>query len=256
MLADHIGWSFIKNPMILTWIGRIAFPIYAFLLAEGFLIIRNDKDRLRKHFAALIVLAVVSELGFDLVDFGLGFSKYLNAQSNMFTLILGFLGFMASEWFVPQSAPGSEAARPKYIAVLFCIYGLLGFSNYMIKGNFNLVGPWMVIAFYWYIRRSKDASASGNSWPWAKRFLIILAGFACYLVIYFWVRSGFGDPARWWKEVADYAPWVAGHFLAALIISFYNGELGYHEKWFRKLYASFYPLHLYVVGIIYVLTGH
>ena len=28
MLIDHIGWFFIKEPMMLTWIGRIAFPIY------------------------------------------------------------------------------------------------------------------------------------------------------------------------------------------------------------------------------------
>ena len=34
MLLDHIGWNFIDNPMLLTWIGRIAFPCYAFLLAE------------------------------------------------------------------------------------------------------------------------------------------------------------------------------------------------------------------------------
>ena len=41
MLTDHIGWTFLKNPMILTWIGRIAFPVYAFLLAEGWLRLSN-----------------------------------------------------------------------------------------------------------------------------------------------------------------------------------------------------------------------
>ncbi len=239
--------------MTLTWIGRIAFPIYAFLLAEGFLIISHDSERLKKHTAKLIALAVITEFGFDLMYFGLHFADYLDSQSNMITLLLGLLGMMASEWFAPSEG---EAAARKRIALLVCVYGFLGFANYMMKGNFNLVGPWLIIAFYWYIRRSRDASNAGNSRPWARRFLTILLLFLCYLSLYFWVRSGFGNAAGWWKEVMDYAPWIAGHILAAFLISLYNGELGYHAKWFRRLYSAFYPVHLYVIGIICILTGN
>ena len=256
MLIDHIGWFFIKEPMMLTWIGRIAFPIYAFLLAEGFLVICHDSERLKKHLSKLIALAVIAELGFDLMDFGLNFSEYLSSQSNMVTLLLGFLGMMASEWFVPTERSAGEGSKWNSIAVLGCIYGLLGFANYMMKGNFNLVGPWMVIAFYWYIRISKKSSEAGNSWPWAKRFLTITLFFICYLPLYFWVRSGFGNAARWWQEVVDYAPWIAGHLISAFIISLYNGRLGYHAKWFRRLYNSFYPAHMFVIGIICILKGN
>ena len=76
-----------------------------------------------------------------------------------------------------------------------------------------------------------------------------------YLPFYFWVRSGFGDAAGWWKEVVDCAPWIAGHILSAFLISLYNGELGYHAKWFRRLYYSFYPVHMLVIGIICMLIG-
>ena len=226
------------------------------MLAEGFLIIHNDKERLKKHFAMLIMLAVVSELGYDLMMCRFSFSEYLDSQSNMCTLILGYYRMMATEWFFPSAGSEEETSDRKKTFVLFCIYGLLSFSNYMIQGNFNMAGPWLVIAFYWYIRRSGYASNPGCSWSWAKRFLIILSLFICYLLIYFWVRSGFGDLARWWMEAVDYAPWIAGHFLAVVIISFYNGELGYHEKWFRKLYSSFYPLHMFVIAMISILTGN
>lgn len=43
--------------------------------------------------------------------------------------------------------------------------------------------------------------------------------------------------------------------IAVLIISLYNGKLGYHGKWFRMLYTSFYPAHMYVIGIICILLG-
>ncbi len=45
MLADHVACNFLNDQVIMRSFGRIAFPIYAFLLAEGFLIFCKDKDR-------------------------------------------------------------------------------------------------------------------------------------------------------------------------------------------------------------------
>lgn len=91
MLTDHIGWNFIDNPMLLTWIGRIAFPCYAFLLAEGFFFIFRDKRRFTRHISTLILLAVGSELCYDMLEFGSNVGSYMESQSVMFTLLLGFL---------------------------------------------------------------------------------------------------------------------------------------------------------------------
>ena len=89
MLADHIGWNFIDNPMYLTWIGRIAFPCYAFLLAEGFFFVFKDKRRLLKHISTLILLAIISEPCYDLLEFGSNiFSSFMESQSVMITLLL------------------------------------------------------------------------------------------------------------------------------------------------------------------------
>jgi len=255
MLTDHIGWSFLKDPMKLTWIGRIAFPVYALLLAEGFHIIHNDRDRLRNHLSILLILAIVSELGYDLMEAGVDFAHYLNSQSNMITLLLGYTGMLATEMFAPAVQSSRKQVLGMRFIPLFCAYGLLGFANYMMRANFNIVGPWLVIAFYWYLRLSRGAGKNGYTWSWGKRFLVLLAGFTVYLAMYFWVRSGFGNAARWWQEVVNYAPWIIGHMIAALIISLYNGRLGYSSKWFRILYLSFYPAHLYVIGIIGLLRG-
>lgn len=254
MVTDHIGWTFLEQPMTLTWIGRIAFPLYAFLLAEGFMYIHGDREKLRKHLSALVILTVITEAGYDLMDAGLDASSYMNSQSNMVNLLLGYIGMITTEFMLPSDQNKTEKAASMKIISLACVYGLLGFANYMIKGNFNIAGPLLVIAFYWYIRESKKAERAGACWRWFKRITVLLMIFLIYLPLYFWVRSGFGDAAKLCEHIMNYAPWIAGHVISAFIISFYNGEQGYHEKWFKKLYVSFYPLHTYVIGLIRILT--
>lgn len=71
-------------------IGRVAFPIFCFLLAEGVHYTRDPK----RYALRLTVGAVLSELPFDLALFG-GWT--LGDQSVMITLLLGFFALRAME---------------------------------------------------------------------------------------------------------------------------------------------------------------
>lgn len=64
MIIDHIGATVLDGPSfsILRWIGRIAFPLYAFMIAEG---CRYTRSR-EKYLLRLGLFALVSELPFDL----------------------------------------------------------------------------------------------------------------------------------------------------------------------------------------------
>lgn len=74
----------------LRHVGRLAFPLFAFLLVEGFLHTRN-----RKNYAIrLSLFAVLSEIPFDLFCSGRFFYE---RQNVFFTLLLGFLGLCALE---------------------------------------------------------------------------------------------------------------------------------------------------------------
>ena len=110
MLLDHVAVAFFRSmPSTSTAsfvlfnkpysiygisrdIGRIAFPIFCFLLNEGFLHTRN---RL-KYGRNLFLFALISELPWNYVHSG----SWKYAKQNVyFTLLLGYLGMWVIEYF-------------------------------------------------------------------------------------------------------------------------------------------------------------
>lgn len=83
MLLDHIGAAFVSGNG-LRIVGRIAFPIYCFLLSEGIFYTKNPK----KYALRLLFGAILAEIPFDLLLFG---NITLSHCSVMITLLLGFL---------------------------------------------------------------------------------------------------------------------------------------------------------------------
>ena len=83
MLIDHIGAVLFPQITIFRMIGRIAFPIFAYTIVEGFV---HTHD-LKKFIIRLGIFALVSEIPFDLAFFG----KIIEFghQNVFFTLLLG-----------------------------------------------------------------------------------------------------------------------------------------------------------------------
>lgn len=83
MLCDHAGLTFLDSPSYLNIIGRIAFPIFAFQISEGYIHTKN----LKKYFSRLAWFAIISQIPFTLFSISVGASAF--SLNIFFTLLLG-----------------------------------------------------------------------------------------------------------------------------------------------------------------------
>lgn len=82
MFIDHLGYAIYGRLSFFNYIGRIAFPIFAFQISEGYIYTKN----LKKYLLRLFVFAIISQIPFLL--FYSIFSKNF-ALNIFFTLLLG-----------------------------------------------------------------------------------------------------------------------------------------------------------------------
>ena len=163
MLIDHIGAILLSmyQPALKTLftlfgreysvylifrdIGRVAFPIFCFLLLEGFL---HTHDRFR-YDMNLFIFSLISEIPWNLM-----FTNTLRyeKQNVFFTLFLGYLAFCAIEHFQDEQT-----------MQLFCILGLLAVSIFL-KADYGWRGYIFLLIMY-YMRNDKPGQAIlGSCW--------------------------------------------------------------------------------------------
>lgn len=119
----HIGQRAITLDFLMGKIGRIAFPIYCFLLVEGFL---HTRDRRRYGFN-LLLFALISEIPWNLEHTG---TLYYAKQNVFFTLFFGFLGLCCITGLKekPRWQLAALLALTGVALVFRADYGVVGFG--------------------------------------------------------------------------------------------------------------------------------
>ena len=114
MAIDHIGLVLFPQQMWMRIIGRLAFPIFAYLIAEG---CRYTGNKLR-HFLEIFVLGIVCQIGYAVVSPDLYFGVLLTfslsilliyavqkAESNIAYIPVAVLGVVLA-WILCEKLPG------------------------------------------------------------------------------------------------------------------------------------------------------
>lgn len=94
MLIDHIGLVLCDNMTLMRIVGRIAFPIFAFMLVEGFHYTHNH----RKYALRLAMFALLSEIPFNMMVTSSIFDIKMLNQNVIFTMLIAFLTMWALDW--------------------------------------------------------------------------------------------------------------------------------------------------------------
>ena len=131
MLCDHIGHALFPDLMILRIIGRISFPIFAYVLVEGFCYTRDVK----KYMTRLGVMAILSEIPFDLM----ASQKVLEFghQNVFFTLFLGILMLYLM----------SRTVNP---LLQFAYAGIAMMTAEFLKTDYRYYGILIILWFYYW----------------------------------------------------------------------------------------------------------
>lgn len=136
MFIDHYGAIFQNDIMIYRVIGRIAFPIYCFLLVEGYFHTSNVK----KYAKRLFIFALLSEIPFDLAFYNnIGFEH----QNIFFTLFIG----LAAIYLIDNKEKKYNFEKSAVI-IAACLLAIILSTDYNAMGII-----YILILFY---TRNKD----------------------------------------------------------------------------------------------------
>ncbi|OHA21415.1 MAG: hypothetical protein A2849_00190 [Candidatus Taylorbacteria bacterium RIFCSPHIGHO2_01_FULL_51_15] len=122
MLVDHVGFLFFPDQIVFRMIGRMAFPLFAFLVAEGY----ERTSNLRKYFVRLLAFAAISQPVYMLFRFATdGTTNDLNI---FFTLAAGL--FAVTLWDklpLASSIPAIAliAGLAQFLGFDYGVYGVM-----------------------------------------------------------------------------------------------------------------------------------
>lgn len=222
MFCDHLWATVIPGNNWLTYIGRLAYPVFAFMLVEGYF----HTHSLKKYALRLLFFAVLSEIPFNLM-----YSSsliYPFHQNVIWTLLIG-LGMIHLNEKARQRAKSSVIAFTRAGTVL--LGGLLGLLTFC---DYNAAGVLTILVFYFF---------RGNSW-WC--YLGQLAGL---YYINFEMLKGLVFPVTVLGSTFE-IPQQGLAVGALLFIWLYQGRKGYSAKWFQLLCYWFYPAHMVLLWLI------
>ena len=213
MLLDHMWATVIPGSDWMTFVGRLAFPVFAFQAAEGY----YHTSDFKQYAKRLLLFAVISEIPLNLMM--ASSVIYPFHQNVMFTLLLGLYGVRTLD----RAKESGGWVRALVVVLLVTTAGGVAFVDYGAQGVLT------VIAFG-ALRHTK----------WEK------PGQLAAMFLLHWVFM----KGRVFTVGGMEIPEQALEILALLPIWLYNGEKGPRSKVLQYGCYAFYPAHMVLLHLI------
>ena len=232
MFIDHFGYVLMGNFSFCNFIGRIAFPIFAFQISEGY---KHTKN-LKKYFLRLGMFAIISQIPFYLFA-----NKYFGSNiltlNVFFTLFLGLLSIYLYDYInnlsqkLKSNSSNNVSSKnvlafniiSKIVGVMIVL--LIAYVAELLNADYGFWG--VLVVFMFYVFNSKELLMT-------IAFLVLCI--AKYIIPY--VQSGFN---------LIYLVLALCTFVPIVFITSYKGKQGPKIKY---LLYIFYPLHLLLLYLL------
>lgn len=211
MLIDHTGALFFPQLTVLRIVGRLAMPIYCFLIAEG-AVYTHDRT---KYLGRMVLFALLSELPFNLM-FGSLFTT--EHQSVMVTLTVGLTCIFCVQFFRERMQSRLRLLPILAVCALACALAEL------LRADYGYLGVLMVLSFYFF-----------REHPIPRALALILINTVVYMV----------------RAHITTIPVQIFACAALLPLALYNGKKGASGKAIQYAFYAFYPAHLTVLTLLF-----
>ncbi|MBR4287624.1 MAG: hypothetical protein IKT55_07970 [Clostridia bacterium] len=226
MILDHTRMALVEGNMWMNYVGRMAFPVFAFQISEGFVHTRS----FGKYLSRLLIFAVISEIPFNVFcSSEIFFPQYQNV---LFTFVLGILALRLLDFAKKEPTLAKTAgAGIGVVAIVFLAE--------VLKLDYGAAGVILVVAFYLF-----------RNFP----FAFILQFATMFLLFVFFYP---GRPIYFKiSDVIFHIPVQAFALFSFIPIWLYNGKKGRGGKTLQYATYGFYPVHIAVLCVVrYVLKN-
>jgi len=218
MIIDHTRFLGMTN-FVSSYLGRISFPIYAFLIAQGYIHTKNFFKYLRR----LSIFALISQVPAYLL-----FKPYLNGELYLnvfFTLALGLLAIRIY-----------DKSKEKYVGVIAII--IIGLIADLLHTDYGFMGVLLISLFYIF-RDKKVTLVLSSAFLLILHEMIKVPAFDALHVVY----------------IKHYLLQAIFSVTALLPIALYNGKLGKSNKYIKLIFYFVYPVHLLIFFFIHLVIS-
>ena len=211
-------------------IGRIAFVLYAFMVAEGAYHTRNKV----KYAGRLLALAVISIVPHSYVNAGKWF--YKDDLNIFFLLFTGLLAIYGCDWL-------KKNIENKTLSILLqlAVTAAACAVSLLLKFEYGMMGILLILVFHEYRYDFPKLALHG--------FLVMSVGYMAHVIIkngaVQWIQ---GHSANLLLSILKTDRIQIWGLLAFPLIFLYNGEKGRQLP--KPFYYFFYPVHLGIIALI------